>query len=227
MVYGDGDRSGLPEHIDYEELLAAERPEYPWPDIDEHAAAAMCYTERDHRLAERRHVQPPFDVPAHAGRELRRGARAQPVRPAAAGRAHVPRQRLGDAVRGLAGDADLLLPDRFAQAAPLARFIAAERATLAAAVPTVWYDILGLDPASVDLTSLRTILCGGAAVPHSLIEAYERRAWRAYRPGLGADRDQPGRVPSFPAQARAGGARDGLPGHGRPPARRRGGAGRG
>ena len=71
--------------------------------------------------------------------------------------------------------ADLLLPNRFAQAAPLARFIAAERATLAAAVPTVWFDVLGLDPATVDLSSLRLIMAGGAAVPRSLIEAYEQR----------------------------------------------------
>ena len=44
IVYGDGDRSALPEHLDYAELLAAEKPGYPWPDIDEHDAAAMCYT---------------------------------------------------------------------------------------------------------------------------------------------------------------------------------------
>ena len=71
--------------------------------------------------------------------------------------------------------ADLLLPNRFTQAAPLARFIAAERATLATAVPTVWYDVLGLDPASVDFSSLRIIMAGGAAVPRGLIEAYEQR----------------------------------------------------
>ena len=44
IVYGDSDRSALPEHLDYEELLAAEKPGYPWPEIDEHQAAAMCYT---------------------------------------------------------------------------------------------------------------------------------------------------------------------------------------
>jgi fatty-acyl-CoA synthase len=71
--------------------------------------------------------------------------------------------------------ADLLLPNRFTQAERLTRFIAAERATLATAVPTVWYDVLGLDPASVDLSSLRMIMAGGAAVPRSLIDAYEQR----------------------------------------------------
>jgi len=44
IVYGDGDRSALPEAIDYEELLAAERPGFAWPETDERSAAAMCYT---------------------------------------------------------------------------------------------------------------------------------------------------------------------------------------
>jgi fatty-acyl-CoA synthase len=44
IVYGEGDRSELPKHIDYEEMLAAEQPGYPWPEIEETAAAAMCYT---------------------------------------------------------------------------------------------------------------------------------------------------------------------------------------
>ena len=42
-------------------------------------------------------------------------------------------------------------------------------------MPTVWYDVLGLDPATVDLSSLRMIMAGGAAVPRTLIEAYEQR----------------------------------------------------
>ena len=103
IVYGDGDRSALPGHLDYEELLAAERPGYPWPEIDEHAAAAMCYTSGTTGLPKGVVYSHRSDVPAHAGRVLRRGPRAQPVRPGAAGRAHVPRQRLGDTVRRLAG----------------------------------------------------------------------------------------------------------------------------
>ena len=98
---------------------------------------------------------------------------------------------------GLVG-ADLLLPNRFTQAAPLARFIAAERATVATAVPTVWYDILGLDPATVDLTSLRIILAGGAAVPRSLIEAYQRRLGVRVVQGWGLTETSPVASLSFP-----------------------------
>ncbi len=45
VVIGGGDAAELgPNVLRYEELLAAERPEYAWPELDERAAAAMCYT---------------------------------------------------------------------------------------------------------------------------------------------------------------------------------------
>jgi len=94
--------------------------------------------------------------------------------------------------------ADLLLANRFTQAEPLARFIAEERATLATAVPTVWYDVLGLDPATVDLKSLRMILAGGAAVPRSLIEAYEQRFGVRVVQGWGLTETSPVAALSFP-----------------------------
>ena len=94
--------------------------------------------------------------------------------------------------------ADLLLPNRFTQAEPLVRFIAAERATLATAVPTVWYDVLGLDPATVDLKSLRMILAGGAAVPRTLIEAYEQRFGVRIVQGWGLTETSPVAALAFP-----------------------------
>src|SRR5262249_26046546 len=44
IVVGDGDASALGEVLRYEELIAAESLGFAWPDIDERAAAAMCYT---------------------------------------------------------------------------------------------------------------------------------------------------------------------------------------
>ena len=101
IVFGEGDRSELPEHIDYEELLAAEQPGYPWPRSRSTRRRDVLH-QRDHRLAEGRRVQPPLDVPALAGRVSARPSGSAST-PPAAGRAHVPRQRLGDAVRRLAG----------------------------------------------------------------------------------------------------------------------------
>ncbi|MGD0688126.1 MAG: long-chain-fatty-acid--CoA ligase, partial [Streptosporangiaceae bacterium] len=175
IVFGDGDRSELPKHIDYEELLAAERPGYPWPEIEETAAAAMCYTSgttdrpKGVVYSHRSTFLHSLGVCSGEALGLSQHDRLLPVVPMFHGNAW------GMPYASWLVGADLLLPNRFTQAEPLARFIEAERATLATAVPTVWYDVLGLDPASVDLSSLRLIMAGGAAVPRSLIEAYEQR----------------------------------------------------
>ena len=175
IVYGQGDRSELPEHIDYEELLAAEQPGYPWPEIEETAAAAMCYTSgttdqpKGVVYSHRSTFLHSLGLCSGEALGLSQHDRLLPVVPMFHGNAW------GMPYAAWLVGADLLLPNRFTQAEPLARFIAQERATLATAVPTVWYDVLGLDPAAVDLSSLRMILAGGAAVPRRLIETYEQR----------------------------------------------------
>ena len=227
IVYGDGDRSALPGHIDYEELLAAERPGYQWPEIDEHAAAAMCYTSgttgwpKGVVYSHRSTFLHSLGVSSGEALALSQSDRLLPVVPMFHGNAW------GMPYAAWLVGADLLLPNRFTQAGPLAQFIAAERATLAAAVPTVWFDIFGLDPDTVDLSSLRTILCGGAAVPRSLIEAYEQRLGVRIVQGWGLTETSPVASLSYPPKNVPGGTRDRLPGHRGPPARRRGGPGGG
>src|SRR4051794_2003992 len=45
IVVGDGAAAGLPwPSGGYEQLLAAESPDYAWPELDERSASAMCYT---------------------------------------------------------------------------------------------------------------------------------------------------------------------------------------
>jgi fatty-acyl-CoA synthase len=198
IAYGPGDRSLLPGPLEYEGLLAAERPGYAWPRIEETSAAAMCYTSGttgwpkgvvySHRSA----FLHTIGVSSGEALGLNQYDRLLPVVPMFHGNAW------GMPYAAWLVGADLLLPNRFAQAAPLARFIAAERATLAAGVPTVWFDVLGLDPASVDLSSLRGILIGGAAVPRSLIEAYERRLGVRVVQGWGLTETSPVAALSYP-----------------------------
>ena len=72
--------------------------------------------------------------------------------------------------------ADLIMPGRFVAPEPLARLIESERVTLAAAVPTVWRDLLRYaDAKKPDLSSLRMLVCGGAAVPLALMQAFQQR----------------------------------------------------
>ena len=76
----------------------------------------------------------------------------------------------------LAG-ADLILPDRFLQAEPLAGLIAAERPTLMGCVPTIFADLLRYadEHPEVDLSSLTNAACGGSAVPRQLMRDFEER----------------------------------------------------
>src|SRR5207244_6732303 len=77
---------------------------------------------------------------------------------------------------GWMAGADPILPGRHLQAEPLARCIAAERPTFAGAVPTIWADLLRYaEEHPVDLSSLREVVCGGSAVPRSLMERFDER----------------------------------------------------
>src|SRR5256886_13024510 len=71
--------------------------------------------------------------------------------------------------------ADLIMPDRFLQPERRARLIEGERPTLAGAVPTIWNGLLQHVRAhGGDLSSLRMVPCGGAAVPRALMGAFEK-----------------------------------------------------
>jgi acyl-CoA synthetase (AMP-forming)/AMP-acid ligase II len=76
----------------------------------------------------------------------------------------------------LLSGASLLMPDRFLQAAPLAAMIAAERPTLAGAVPTIWTDLLAhLDANITETASLKEVIIGGSACPPALMHAFSER----------------------------------------------------
>jgi fatty-acyl-CoA synthase len=76
---------------------------------------------------------------------------------------------------GLTG-CDLVMPAQFLQAEPLAKLIEDERVTVSAAVPTIWMDLLRYaDEKEPDLSSLRTVICGGAAVPLALMKQFQER----------------------------------------------------
>ncbi len=200
IVFGSGDRSALPGAIDYEDLLAAEQPGYPWPDIEESAAAAMCYTSGTTGLpkgvvySHRSTFLHSLGLCSGEALGLSQYDRVLPVVPMFHGNAW------GLPYAGWLVGADLIMPSRFIQADHLARLIAAEQVTFAAAVPTVWFDVLALDHAAVDLSSLRLLMCGGAAVPRSLIEAYQERFGVRVVQGWGLTETSPVASLAFPAK---------------------------
>jgi len=165
--------TGVAVH-EYEELLAAEPDLFDWPELDERSAAAMCYTSGTTG-------NPKGVVYSHRSSYLHSmGAclgnafaiserdRVLPVVPMFHANAW------GLAYAGLLSGAALILPDRYLQPAALVRLIGDERVTLAGGVPTIWAGVLShIRTEGGDVSSLRLVIAGGSAVPHSMQLRYE------------------------------------------------------
>jgi fatty-acyl-CoA synthase len=176
LVVGPGDASPLGAHVlRYDDLLADGRPTFDWPALDERAAAAMCYTSgttgnpKGVVYSHRSTVL--HTLSACAGGVFAIGERDRVLLVVPMFHANA----WGLPYAAWTAGADLVMPGRFLQAAPLCRMIAEERPTISAAVPTIWSDVhRHLESQPVDVSSLRLVVCGGSAVPRSLIERFQQ-----------------------------------------------------
>ena len=80
----------------------------------------------------------------------------------------------GLAHAAVASGADLVMPGPQMTPPAIADMIVEEKVTLAAGVPTIWMGVLP-ELKGRDTSALRTIPCGGSAVPKSLSEAYREQ----------------------------------------------------
>ncbi len=180
VVLGDAGDSTVDGALDYEALLAAESGErYVWPQMDEKAAAAMCYTSGTTG-------NPKGVVYSHRAIFLHSYGCCMADSTALSERDTVLQlvpmfhvNGWGMPVAGVMTGARFIFPGSRMQPADIARLIEQERVTLTAGVPTLWmalHDYLESHPH--DLSSLRTIGVGGSALPRQFVELYHRRGIR-------------------------------------------------
>ncbi|MGF7234525.1 MAG: long-chain fatty acid--CoA ligase [Frankia sp.] len=169
-------RAGLAVH-DYDALLAAGETEYPWPELDEHQAAAMCYTSgttgdpKGVLYSHRSIVLHALSICLPGAFGLSSDDRMLLVVP----QFHV--MAWGIPYVAFLSGTSMVMPGPFLPAASLAAVIAAARPTKAAGVPTIWQALLThLDAhPEIDVSCLREAIVGGSACPPSLLDAYAER----------------------------------------------------
>jgi fatty-acyl-CoA synthase len=176
VVIGGGDAGSLPNVLRYEDLLAEQDGGFDYPELDDRAAAGLCYTSgttgnpKGVLYSHRSQLLHALSVCIADNLGLRSTDRVLPVVPMF----HANAWGLAHAAP-LTG-ADLVMPSRFLQGEPLAKLIESERVTVAGGVPTIWLDLLNYaDANGPDMSSLRTVACGGSAVPLSLMQAFDER----------------------------------------------------
>jgi fatty-acyl-CoA synthase len=178
VLVGEADTSGLgdvPVHR-YEDLLAAAPERFDWPELDEHAAAGMCYTSgttgnpKGVVYSHRSTYLHSMSVSSGNTFALSENDSVLPVVPMFHANAW------GLPYAGWMAGTDFVMPGRFLQAEALAAMITALKPTFAGAVPTIWNDLLKyVDEHGTDLSSFRLVVCGGSAVPRALMKSFEER----------------------------------------------------
>src|SRR3954471_8525275 len=170
MPDADGTRDGA---LDYEQLVSDGDESFAFPDdLDERTAAALCYTSgttgkpKGVLYSHRSTVLHSIGANQADGLGLSQNDSVMPVVPMF----HV--NAWGLPYIATTAGARLVLPGPRMTPGELAELIAAEKVTFSAGVPTIWQGMMRLDPAP-DLSSLKEIVCGGSAVPESLIRGFE------------------------------------------------------
>jgi fatty-acyl-CoA synthase len=170
----------LPSTVDYEQILTGEGTDYPWPQLDERSAAAICHTSGTTDA-------PKGVVYSHRSQFLHSMACLQ-----AEGTGITESDRVLTLVpmfhanawglpyaAGLAG-CKLILPDRFmGDGNTILALAAQEGATILAGVPTIYMNLLStMRKTNRRLPQVRFAICGGSALTPALMESMDAAGLR-------------------------------------------------
>jgi fatty-acyl-CoA synthase len=174
MTDGPSPDGQLQPAVSYEELIAGRPNLYPWPDLDERDAAAMCYTSgttgkpKGVVYSHRSSVLHSFGIAIGGAIGLAESDTVVPVVPMF----HANAWGLPYAATMVG--AKQVFPDRFLDPVSLTELIREEGVTFSAGVPSVWIPLLQyLETTGTDLPGFRMFV-GGSALPAALYDGLTR-----------------------------------------------------
>jgi len=166
--------TSLPNAVAYEDWLAEADGDFTWRDLDENAAAGMCYTSgttgdpKGVLYSHRSNVLHALISCPPGLLNLSAKETVMPVVPMfhanAWGLAHTA-PMMG---------AKLVMPGARMDGAAIYEMLDTEKVTLTAAVPTVWLMLLNhLEQEKLELPYLERVAIGGSACPRSMIQKFQ------------------------------------------------------
>lgn len=169
-------QTSLKNVLFYEDLIADGDDDFVWRSTDERMAMGLCYTSgttgnpKGALYSHRSMMMHTFG--GMSANSL--GVQERDVVLAVVPQFHA--MAWGLPYIALYSGATMIMPGRFLQPEPLADMIETYRVTVAAGVPTIWnglYHELKNNPRNI--SCIRALVVGGAAMPRSLTKAYEQQ----------------------------------------------------
>lgn len=159
----------------YESLIDGQPTTYDWPELDENAAAGLCYTSgttgnpKGALYSHRSTVLHALMVAAVMGGELKQGTNVLPVVPLF----HV--NAWGLPYAGPMLGINLIMPGAGLDGPSVFKLMDSEKVYSAWGVPTVWMGLLAeIEAQGRRLEGFGDVVVGGSAAPRPMIEAFEK-----------------------------------------------------